>query len=486
MPTIKLLLCEIGYRKLNFALSLFAMMGAAVLFVVGPMLIEGYSQATETELEVLEDRVVESAGELALAEKEAAEALKLAEAEAAAELFQLEDQTRLIMIDLGFNLSVLHKDADTVEFLLTGRVTHAMPQDWIDTLAADPGLTMVTHLVATLNGEIEFDGKKVRLRGYRAETPQPHKPKTKFAQKVMMKKTPMGYDIKPGTAQIGYALGQGRKVGETIEVDGRQYTIATILTEKGSVEDVTMAMHLSDAQELLDQPGVINQIMALECKCAMADLPKIRAQIGDALPETHVIRDMSKANARLSQRTMVRERHDRLIAQQQAEHRRIIAAQQKALEEREDALKHTGGQREKIQSLMGTLSAAITPLVVLVSAVWVGLLALSNVRERRVEIGILRAIGKGSGSIATLFLGKAVLLGLLGATIGCVAGVATVGWLVPRMLDVPTDFATSYLGNHYLVPLLALLGAPLLAAAASYLPTLSALSQDPAVVLRDR
>ncbi len=486
MPTFKLLLSEIGYRKLNFALSLFAMVVAAVLFVVGPMLIEGYSQATETELDRLEARVVESAEALACAEKEAVEELKQAETEAAEELFQLQDQTRLIMRDLGFNLTVLHRDADTVEFLSTGRVTRDMPQDWIDKLAADPGLTMVTHLVATLNGEIQFDGKKVRLRGYRAETPQPHKPKTKFAKKMQKKKTPMGYDIKPGTAQIGYVLGQGRKVGETIEVAGRKFSIATILTEKGSVEDVTMALHLSDAQELLDRPDAINQIMALECKCAEADLPKIRAQIGDILPETHVIRDMSKANARIRQRTMVKQKHDKLIDQQKQKHKRIIAGQEKALEEREQTLKHTAGQREKIQTLMGTLAAAVTPLVVLVSAVWVGLLALSNVRERRVEIGILRAIGKGSGSIATLFLGKAVLLGLLGAAIGCTLGVLAVGWLGPRLLDVPARFATDYLGNHYHVPLLALLGAPLLAAAASYLPTLSALSQDPAVVLRER
>jgi len=43
---------------------------------------------------------------------------------------------------------------------------------------------------------------------------------------------------------------------------------------------------------------------------------------------------------------------------------------------------------------------------VLAAAVWVGLLMLANVRERRIEIGILRALGKTSGMIAALFLGE--------------------------------------------------------------------------------
>ena len=58
------------------------------------------------------------------------------------------------------------------------------------------------------------------------------------------------------------------------------------------------------------------------------------------------------------------------------------------------------------------------PLVLLVCAAWVGLLAMINVRERRQEIGILRALGYGSGRIGWLFLGKALGLGLVGAAIG--------------------------------------------------------------------
>jgi len=460
MNIFRILLAEIGYRKLNFLLSLVAVTVAVMLFVAGPTLVEGYSQATEAQLSQLQERVADSADKL-----------KAAEDEAAAELFELEDETRRIMRDMGFNLSVLNRNADTVEFLASGRVTEDMSQDWVHTLASDPGLTMVTHLVATLKGEIEFGGRTVRLVGYLPEVPQSHKPQTAFAKKWGQKKTPMGYDIKAGKVQLGYALGEGREVGDTIELGGQTFEIVNILPEKGSAEDVTAAVHLSDAQALLDKPGTINEIKALECRCTAADLPKIRKQIGAALPEALVIRDTSKADARAAQRAMVKQKHDALIARHK-----------QALEERTQALEHTRERREKIQSLMGTLARVVTPLVVLVSAIWVGLLALANVRERRVEIGILRAIGKGSGAIGVLFLGKALVMGLLGAAVGLGIGVLLARLVGTAALGVVPEQVTA----RPEVLLAAILGAPLLAVVASWLPTLSAVNQDPAVVLRDQ
>jgi putative ABC transport system permease protein len=111
------------------------------------------------------------------------------------------------------------------------------------------------------------------------------------------------------------------------------------------------------------------------------------------------------------------------------------------------------------------------------------------VRERLAEIGVLRALGKSSARIAFLFLGKAVLLGLVGAVIGLLVGSA-VGFLLgtetTRLLGFPPLYAAA---DHFNFPfqllLFALIGAPLLSAVASYLPTLLAVTQDPAVVLRD-
>ena len=75
-------------------------------------------------------------------------------------------------------------------------------------------------------------------------------------------------------------------------------------------------------------------------------------------------------------------------------------------------------------------------MVVLACALWVGLLAWANVRERRTEIGLLRALGKSSLRIASLFLGKATLLGFCGGLTGCLLGYVLARWLATRLLDV--------------------------------------------------
>ncbi len=411
MSTFRLLLSEIWYRKLNFALSLLAVVMASTLFVASPVLVEGYGRQTADELAAL------------------------------------ENQTRKLMRDMGFNLMIVHQDTDMSDFWAEDFASEDMPQEYVDRLAQDERLTLVTHLVATLQKRIEWQHRTVLLVGYLPEVPQPHRPATAFAKRWGEKKTPMGYDIAPGTAVLGHELGVGRKAGETIEVLGEGFEIAEILPVRGSKEDITIAVHLQDAQRLLkrDNPPRINQILALGCQCSGDRLGQIREQLAEVLPETQITEFQSIALARAEQR---------------------------------DAVKHS---RERVQGFLETLAAVLTPGVVLASAVWVGLLALANVRERRIEIGIFRALGKSSTTIACLFLGKAALLGLLGAAVGSLLGTWAGYWLGVRVLDVPGD----YFGTPYGMLAGALIGAPLIAALASYLPTLAALTQDPAVVLQD-
>lgn len=464
MSILKILLAEIGYRKLNFGLSLFAVVIAVTLFVAGPMLVEGYQRETQTQVGQLQDRVDESERLVAEMEGNMVEVEK----ETTAELLRLEDETRRLMRDMGFNLMIVHRDTDMSDFWASDFATHDMPQEYIQRLAQDTRLTMVTHLVATLQQRIAWESRKVLLVGYLPETTQSH----------MRRRSPMGYNIEPGTVFLGHELGAGRKPGETISVLGRDFRIARILPEQGSKQDVSIGMHLQDAQEVLEKPQRINQIMALGCHCAGANLPKIRQQLEEVLPETRVTEFRSIALARAEQRDLVKAKQEAILAEmaKNLEQRRQILAVRKEL------LNNMEASRARIQRIMETLADVITPLVVLASAIWVGLLALANVRQRRTEIGILRALGKGSGTIASLFLGKAVLLGILGALAGLLLGIGMARWMGARALDLGPD--------HFHVPyevlMAALLGAPVLSAVASYLPTLTALTQDPAVVLRDQ
>ncbi len=408
MNLLKMLLAEIGYRKLNFALSLLAVAIAVTLFVAGPTVIDGYARQTDVQLA------------------------------------QLEDETRKLMKNLGFNLLIVNAKTDMSDFWAEDFAEYDMPQEYVERLAEAEELTLIRHLVATLKKRVEWENRKVVLVGYLKETPQGMEPQTAFAKKMAEKKA-MGMNVKPGTAWLGFELGAGRKVGETITLLGEEYQIAKIMPEKGSKDDISISIHLSDAQAALNMPGRINEILALGCKCAGSRLPKIRAELADVLPETRVTEFNSQAVAR-------------------AEQRDLVAA-----------------NRADEQGRVEKLAFWITGLVVATCAVWVGLLALVNVRERREEIGILRAIGKGSSTILALFLGKAVLLGLLGAAVGFAAGSLLGLELAKAALGIGTD----QFAMRYDILLAAMLGAPLLSAVASYLPTLSALRQDPAVVLRD-
>lgn len=402
----KLLLEEMRFRKLNVVLSTLAVCVTAALVVAGPTLIDGYRRAS--------DQV----------------------------LTQLEDQTRRLMRDLGFNLMIVHRDTNMADLWAEDFAAHDMPEAYVERLAASESLTLITHLVATLQQKTKWNGRTVLVVGYLPEATQSH----------MVQKKPMGYVLEPGTVLVGYELGHGLAAGDEIELLGRTFRIARLLPEKGSKEDVTIVMNLADAQALFDKPGRVNQIMALGCRCEGERLPQIRAQLEAVLPETRITESQSIAVARAEQRE---------------------AVSQKAAE---------------VQGMLQRLAGRATPLVVVVCGIWVGLLALANVRERRFEIGLLRALGKSSSGIAGLFLGKAVLVGLIGGAAGCLLGAwfaqgaaGSVAGLGPDAIIVTAaDFRPSLQ-----IVLITLLGAPLLCLLASYLPTLLAIVQNPAVVLRD-
>lgn len=452
MSTLKLLLAEIRYRKVGFALGLVAVGVAVTLLVAGPMLVEGYGRQTAAELAQLEDGV-----------RQAAERVTQSELQQKADLARLEDETRVAMLGMGFNLVILHGATDMGEFWAAGGFpTHDMPEQYVERLAKDPRLTMVNHVVGMLRQKIEWQGRTVALAGYRPEATLSHR----------RKQAPLGYVVAPGTVLLGHQLAQaaGKKAGDDVEVLGKQFRVARLLDEQGSDEDNTIVVHLSDAQELLKKPGQVNQIMAIDCRCAEADTPKIRKQVADVVPECFVSRENAKAIPRLRQRALVGEQYQQTIARQKQD-----------LESRREHLAQTAAGRAKMQDTLGALTGTVTLLVAVATAVWVGLLAMANVRERLTEIGLLRALGKGSGTIAALFLGKAVLLGLAGGAAGMVLGAALGFYLQVHALGLSSQeirLPASAL-------LTALLAAPLLSAVASYLPTVSAMMQDPAVVLRE-
>jgi len=397
MSSWKLLWSEIAYRPATFALAAGAIAVAAALFVTSPTLLDAYGQDTTAKLK------------------------------------RLEDETRKIMLKLGFNLRIVHKDADRTA-MRTEFVMPTMPEEYVQRLASAPQLTKVAHLVATLTQRIKWDERTRLLVGYAPEAEQATAPEKK----------PIGLVIEPGTVVLGHEAGIGHHKGETVTILGRPFRVDAILGERGTNDDIMLAVSLKDAQTLLNKPGQITEILAVNCRCETVDrVAEIREQLVQVLPDTKVEEWNSAAVARAEQRELVKQ------------------------------------ERRQTEDRLAALAGVVTPLVVLAAAIWVGLLVWANVRQRRNEIGVLRALGKSSSHIAGLFLGKAVVLGLVGGLIGTAAGYGVSYWLAHQRLQIET------IAPSEIILATAALGAPLLAALAAYLPTVTAVLLDPALALRE-
>lgn len=330
--------------------------------------------------------------------------------------------------DMGFNLRIIPRETNMDQFWTTGFSELTIPEEYVLRFATRKDFSYA-HLTATLHKKITWRDMDAILTGISPEIEPSGK-----------KKSSMSFIIKPRTAIIGYELASstGLKKGDIVDILGKQFTVDKTLSETGSDDDVRIYAQLEDVQEILDMEGRINEIKALNCLCLLSEdedpLVVLRRQLSQVLPEAKVIMNRTIAVARERQRHML----------------------------------------EKY-------FAFIMPFIVVICAAWIGTLAMINVRERRQEIGILRAIGYGGGKIAGLFLGKALLLGILGAVLGF--GIGTVLSLIygPDIFKVTAKMVQPIYG------LLgwSLIAAPLFAMLSTFIPTMIAITQDPAQTLRE-
>ncbi len=330
-------------------------------------------------------------------------------------------ETTRLMRDMGFNILIVPKNTDMADFWSEDFAKGEMPEEYMHRLAG-ARTVLVRHIVATLQKKATWRNRKVLLTGVLSE--------------ARGKGKPMGYSIPRGKVFVGYELARSEnlKEGDSINILGKEFAVERCLQESGSKDDIRIYAHLHDVQEVLGKPGRINAIEALGCRCEGARLPTIRKSIARVLPETNVTEFRSIAVARAETRDMI-ERY----------------------------------------------AAFLVPGVFLVCAVWVGFLSWNNVRERRMEIGILRALGFGSGRIGALFLGRAVTIGLLGGAIGFALGTGLGLRFGPEIFRLTAQKITPMLGLLWW----SVLGSAGVCALAGYLPTIIAVTQDPAVVLRE-
>jgi len=339
-----------------------------------------------------------------------------------------ERETARLMLQLGYNLHIIPKDTNMEQFLVTRIPDATMPEEYLETLANQKKVSY-NHLLANLQAQVPWRGMQVVVTGLAPEVCPPGRTKP-----------PMVEVVKVGSVYVGHRIaGQlGLKKGETIEIAGKKLDIAACLAESGGIDDMRLQCHLKDAQDILELPGRINVIQAVDCLC-FADTNDmaaiLRNEVGSILPEAQVYHATEISSTRSKTRQMIK-----------------------------------------------NLFAVIMPFVVIACGVWVAILAIMNVRDRQHEIGILRALGHGSERITAMFLGKAVVVGVVGAALGFAVGTLLALEFGPSVFKI-TAATVLKPESHMLVK--AAILAPLFTATASFIPAMIAVAYDPAITLRE-
>ena len=341
-------------------------------------------------------------------------------------------ETRRVMRDMGQNLRIIPKETGIDKFWSDGFSEHTMPEEYVHRFASLEGFSY-THLTATLQKKVLWGGMSIILTGILPEV----LPLDKRQQK------PMTFSVKPGTVYVGFEVAHGLdiKEGKVVDILGKTFTVVKCLSRTGSSDDIRVYGHLHDIQSILNLEGKINEIKALECLCLIEDendkrsmLAIAKEQLAQILPEAKVI-----------------------------------------------LLQGIAEIRQKQRAAMEGYLAFLMPVILVVCGAWVGVLAMVNVRDRQQEIGIMRALGYGSGRITLLFLGKAVIIGLLGAAAGFFIGTALALNFGPGIFKV----TAKAIKPEYAWLIWSLIVAPVFSAVSSFIPTMIAVAYDPAVTLRE-
>lgn len=339
-----------------------------------------------------------------------------------------QNETRVLTRDMGFNLRIIPAETNMNEFWVSGYSSRTMDQEYVNLLVESKSI-YYAHLTASLHKKIEWNDRETILTGISPDELEPSG----------REKSKMIFAIPPEKVYIGYELAQSLNIqqGNSLNILGENFTVERTLSETGSDDDIRIYFDLKTLQNLLNMKGRINEIMALNCLCSTEGddpLDALRVQLEKVLPNTKVIMNRTIAVARERQRKM-----------------------------------------------MEKYFATLLPLLLLGCALWVGVITMINVSQRRPEIGIMMALGFGRWKISWLFFVRALTLGLIGAIVGFMLGSL---FAVEYGIEVFKVTARSVKPSYMLLGW-SLLIAPVFAMVSSFIPVMWAVSQQPAQILKE-
>ncbi len=340
-----------------------------------------------------------------------------------------KNETRLLTRNMGFNVRIIPGETDMNQFWMGGYSDLTMSQDVVDKLIDERSINYA-HLTATLHKKIIWKEKEVILTGISKDEKEPSgKSKSK-----------MIFAIKKDKVYLGYELANQfhLKEGDQVDFFGKNFEVEKTLSETGSDDDIRVYFDLETLQKLVKMEGRVNEVMALNCMCSTEGgdpLGELRAELNRIVPEAKVIMNATIANAREDQRKMT----DKYFA-------------------------------------------FLFPIILIICAIWLASVAMTNVKERTHEIGIMKALGFTSWKISKLFFLRAFIIGLLGAILGFVLGSVLSFYLGPKIFNLTV---VSVKPLYHLLYWAIFIG-PLFAALTSLIPVLWAVNQDSAQLLKEQ
>ena len=345
-----------------------------------------------------------------------------------------ENETRKIMREQGLNLYIFPKGTNLIDFYSVNN-TGTFPDNYVDILAESKTFDAVRHLTGILQikypdwKDANGSSHQIVLYGYKDE-----------AQQIYLNRQEiMGFDVKKGTVHLGALVAKNVEPGAPfiIEgVDGNPYSFAVdkILEEGNGMRDQGVSFHLEDLQKVLGMEGIINKIEALGCVCHDGRIKNARGQVQAIFPDLEVTEISSIANARENQRAM-----------------------------------------------MNKYGAFIIPFVIISCLLITAFLFRQNVIARKREIGLLKAMGNSSFTIAFMILFKAFILGLIGGIIGFFIG----SWIAEYFGKEIFRFTVLSIKPVWLIFYYTIAIFPMLWMLSSWIPALLASRLDAAKILSE-